>query len=929
MKGKRAEIAELCDSTQLDIMIITETKLDNSMNPAEFLPKNYDGSIHQNRNIHGGGVLIATKRGLVVDEVKLKASKSGEIICARLAMAKSSPLSICAYYRPPSDSTQDLDNLEEALLEISDLNKNNPRSTLILAGDFNARDIDWDNMTPKQECQKKSLCNKLINILSEANLHQMQRQNTREDAILDLLCTNKPSLVKNIDTIPGISDHDGIILADISLQAHINKKPQRRVPIWSKANWESMKAETAAFSVKFLEECGGRNVADNWDNLLDHLKASQSKNIPTKLSSTRNNVPWLTSATKKMCRKKHRLYKKAKKSQSPAHWAELKKHQNETRDTLRKSHWDYVNNILVSGLEKGDTKPFWSYIKSQKQDNCGVSALNEKGQLHSDAPSKARLLSNQFKSVFTKDPPLDSGIQPSGQQFPEISPLEITVKGVQKLLQNINPKKASGPDEVPARILHNLSDELAPALTAIFQQSINTGELPPHWKQAWITPVFKKGARAEPANYRPVSLTSIACKLLEHICCTHIRAHLDKYNILTPANHGFRAKHSTETQLLLTTHDMMKQRDLGKQIDVSILDFSKAFDTVPHIRLLRKLDHYGIRGPLLNWTKSFLMGRTQSVIVDGARSSEVAVESGVPQGTVMGPLLFLLHINDLPSKVSTGTRCRLFADDCLLYRVIHSIDDQLCLQKDLKALEQWADDWGMRFNASKCYIMIINRGRSHLPHLYELGGVILKSVESEKYLGVLISHDMSWSPHIGKIQAKANQKLGFIKRNLRGSPQACRKLAYIALVRAGMEYAGSVWDPHLNKDKDKLEKVQRRAVRWITRTHDTTTSVTSLMKKLNMDTLEERRRSQRLVFLYKILNGHVAVPTDQIDLVLSDRPVRGTSTKQKLLILRSNTTELQKSYTPRTIPQWNSLPQSVTSASSISAFKSSLQHMSR
>ena len=277
--------------------------------------------------------------------------------------------------------------------------------------------------------------------------------------------------------------------------------------------------------------------------------------------------------------------------------------------------------------------------------------------------------------------------------------LTINIEGVEKLLSGLNPSKASGPDEIPCRLLKELSHELAPVLTAIFNQSLNSGILPKVWSKAFITPVFKKGSRCEPENYRPVSLTCVSCKILEHIICKHIRLHLERHEILTPLNHGFRSKFSCETQLLLTLQDLLGARDTKIQIDLAILDFSKAFDTVPHERLLGKMKFYGINGPILQWTAAFLENREQCVMVDGAKSKPTRVESGVPQGTVLGPLLFLLHINDLPGVVSS--QVRLFADDCLMYRPIRVRDDQVSFQQDLLALERWGDTWGMRFNAKK------------------------------------------------------------------------------------------------------------------------------------------------------------------------------------------------------------------------------------
>ena len=287
VSAKKAEIAELCNTTRADVLIISETKLDATKNPSEFFPKNYETVARRDRNSSGGGVLIATKKGVVTDEVPLKASTGGEIVCTPIACTKSNPLYVCAYYCPPGESTDSLEVLQEAVEVLADMTRSNTKSTVVLAGDFNARDIDWDNLVPTSECKKKGLCNEMISILGEAELHQMQRENTCKDAVLDLFCTNKPSFVKTIDTIPRISDHDGIILVDMTLTAQINKKPQRRVPVWSKADWDSMKTGTTAFCDDFIRMGKDHSVESNWELLASHLKKMQHNHIPSKLSSTR------------------------------------------------------------------------------------------------------------------------------------------------------------------------------------------------------------------------------------------------------------------------------------------------------------------------------------------------------------------------------------------------------------------------------------------------------------------------------------------------------------------------------------------------------------------------------------------------------------------------------------------------------------------
>jgi len=319
---------------------------------------------------------------------------------------------------------------------------------------------------------------------------------------------------------------------------------------------------------------------------------------------------------------------------------------------------------------------------------------------------------DHFSSVFTRRD--KRVLPPSEKQYKsKLPPLNITTPRIEKLLTSLKVAKAVGPDNIPNIILKTCAKQLTPGIRQIFQTSVDSGELPSDWVNANVTPVFKSGDVHLPENYRPVSLTSVLCKNLQDIICKHLLDHFERNNILTNLNHGFRSGFSCETQLLVTMNDLLSFYDEGIQTDVIILDFSKAFDTVPHDEILYKLECFGITGTIHTWLKTFLTKRFMQVVVDGEVSQKSTVDSGVPQGTVLGPLMFLCHINDLP--LSVKSQVRLFADDCLLYRKIKTQKEFDILQNDLKELEKWADKWGMRFNAKKCYVMSI---KNKTPHFY-------------------------------------------------------------------------------------------------------------------------------------------------------------------------------------------------------------------
>jgi len=467
------------------------------------------------------------------------------------------------------------------------------------------------------------------------------------------------------------------------------------------------------------------------------------------------------------------------------------------------------------------------------------------------------------------------------------------------------------------------AEELAPALSVIFQKSIDTGDLPKSWLKANISPIFKKGDRTLASNYRPVSLTSICCKTLEHIIHSNIMKHFDQFSILTDKQHGFRRKHSTESQLILTTNDIAKSLNNKSQVDMIIMDFSKAFDVVSHNRLLNKLKWYGINNKTHAWISSFLRGRVQRVVVGGEHSTWTDVASGVPQGTVLGPLLFLTYINDLPNNISSSIR--LFADDCILYREIVNKFDADALQRDLDSLAKWAKEWHMHFNIAKCFVIRITHKREPNNFEYTLGNSILQSTDSSLYLGVTLTHKQTWNKHIDNITSSANRTLGFIRRNLYSCPQHIKESAYKTLVRPLVEYSSPVWDPHTKIKINQIEMIQRRAARFVTGDYKSKSPgcMTDMLHTLGWESLQTRRQCKRLTTFQKGLTGHLSIPVGNI-LQPAPRTSRHTNS-QAFNTITANKDCYKYSFLPRTVRDWNNLPDNIVNISQPNLFKSAVE----
>ena len=533
---------------------------------------------------------------------------------------------------------------------------------------------------------------------------------------------------------------------------------------------------------------------------------------------------------------------------------------------------------------------------------------------------KANILQRQFTSVFTKEQ--NDSIPSLGTLTNNnVSDITISKEQILELAKAINVKKSPGPDEIHPKMLVELANELSGPLTILFNKSLNTGVVPNDWKLAQVSPIFKKGAKDKAENYRPISLTSIVCKLMEKIIKERVMKHLTDNDLLSKKQHGFMKGRSTVTQLLNFFDDCVEQVSNGFVVDTVYFDFSKAFDTVPHKRLMNKLQSYGISGHIQRWIKSFLTGRSQFVKVNDEISECLPVISGVPQGSVLGPLLFIIFINDLPEIVTSSIY--LFADDTKLMRKITSKHEADALQKDIDALEAWAKKWLLKFNIDKCHVLTLgNFENTQYTKRYKLNGKEIEHVFEEKDLGVHIDSELSFDKHVSTIVNKANSIVGLIRRSFSHLDGPLFKKLYTCFVRPHLEYAQSVWSPYLMKHKRSIENVQIRATKLINGFSNLTYK--ERLQKIGLPTLNYRRERGDMIELYKHFHTYdKAVITKKFQPRM--RPSRAHDHQLVEYIPNDGSHGCQQnSFYYRTIRTWNNLPKIVVQAPNINTFKREL-----
>jgi hypothetical protein len=590
------------------------------------------------------------------------------------------------------------------------------------------------------------------------------------------------------------------------------------------------------------------------------------------------------------------------------------------RLAIRNFHADLETKIISSA----NTNQFYRYAnrKFVKRTPMGPLKLPD-ATLVTDPAEKAELLQSVFSSLFTVDNGRVPSLLASANRSDGMSSVNFTANLVKRAIERLRVKSKGGPDGLPPIFFKICESQLSSPLAYIYSLCFQQGYLAPDWLRAYITPVFKKSDSTNPLNYRPIALTCTVCKIMERIINDQLLAYLLRYNFITKHQHAFLKNRSTATNLLECTEDWMVALTSHHSADVIYIDFSRAFDSVVFTKLIAKLEHYDITGRLLTWISAFLHNRTQCVVLENCFSTVTDVKSGVVQGSVLGPILFLIFINDVTSVCNNDVKIKLFADDVKLYSIINIANCNIGLQQSLGRLASWASSWQFSINISKCNVLSLHNRLHSSSIAYNINGTHLANLSQVSDLGVLIDAKLVYNQHISNVIAKATQRAGVFFRGFTTRRLPLMRKTFTTYIRPILEYASIIWNPTKKYLIGKLENVQRRYTKRIS-------SLAHLpyqerLATLNLEPLEIRRLRLDLIQYYKIFHNLSCIPIDQyFELHQASRCLRNSTTVPIINKPLAPTNLLASSFFYRCIDCWNSLPPSITSSSSINAFRNAI-----
>ena len=818
-----------------------------------------------------GGVAIYYHHSFSLEEIETFSNSYCELA---MSYNKLNNIIIVAAYRPPETPVE---KFKECLEMIKKYKEKHETATTLIMGDINLKYIDWDreiirtpeNIKQNANHNERTSSEMLLDFVNEELLVQVVSENTRKGkSLLDIVLTSDEDIIYNVkvektnlDTDHDMVKCDILLRNNVTTESEIKQNSEKKLLDhlnFHKAKWDPIRCELS--KINWEQTLGtDLSVAEMYGKLEEIIYKSSENHTP--LRTVREQKQKIPRNRLVLIRKRKKInaqinyLKYVHPSNSSKKIEKLNKRKSEIEQEIKNLISDELACKEIDAINKMKSNPkfFYQYVKKNLKSESKIGPMQDaEGTLHTDAKVKADLLQKQYCKAFSD--PSKANISDLNRMCHEtISDIEITTKDVTDAIKEI-PKHASpGPDKLPAIVLKECAEQLSSAIAKIWRKSLDTGEIPDILKLQTIIPLYKKGNKTLPENFRPVSLTSHLTKLFERILRRNLIKHIESNNLLSENQHAFRVGRCCLSQLLHHIEYVLETLEDKCNIDVIYLDFAKAFDKVDHKILLNKVRQFGIDGKIYNWIENFLSNRYQQVIVDGVLSSKEKVISGVPQGTVLGPLLFLIYINDLEAELKKSI-LRIFADDSKVVKKIINQDDHEELQGELNIAMKWAESNNMELNKKKFQLMQYGKDEQ-LKIPYETGLEQLKSENDIKDLGVYLSCNLQWEKQIVEAIKTARKFLGWILRTFKSRNPEVMLFLYKSYVLPRLEYGSLLWSPYQQKNIVKIEAIQRKITSLIDELK--CYNYHQRLRKLKLFSLQRRRERFAAIYMYKLSAGLV------------------------------------------------------------------------
>lgn len=842
-----------------DIICLTETNLNNSVYDAELLDSRYniyrrDRSTTAVRKTEGGGIVIAVKKDIEVIR-QVSWDSAVEDLWITVLSRSDKKINICLCYLPP-DLPIDLlesfyNNCHEIILNSSF------DDDFVCIGDYNTPSLHWQKEPDSTALNFSAPCDSKSRLLCETmSLCQLKQFNSilnKNGRLLDLVLSTIEIQVYGADPLSRLDNHHPALAIDMGTNIGNSKcirSISRRRFNFYKCKFLDVQSE--------LSKVDWHAVLSSTDINIDLAKFYVvindiiCRNTPLSGKHDHNYPAWFSPALRHSIKMKMKYHKRYKKFGNPRDYDDFAYYRTKTKHLTKTCH-----NKFLASVENSlstDIKAFWRYVNSKKNVNSIPLAMKF-GSVTSSNPSEVcELFSKYFSSVYEDatspiaSAPVECGCSDA------LCGINISGDMILRKIEKLDTNKGSGPDDIPALFVKNCAKELCLPLEILFNKSIKSGTFPTFWKVAHVIPVFKSGDKSDCSNYRPISILSCLSKLFESVVYDVLYGHVRPF--LHPRQHGFVTGKSTTSNLLEYKNYICRAFAKRMQVDSVYTDFAKAFDKVNHTILSRKLAVFGVHGSLLRWFQSYLSRRSQLVALKGHFSEPIFVTSGVPQGSHLGPLLFVIFINDLIDTLSCP--CLLYADDLKVFTTVSNSSDASRLQSDLNTLSDWCARNHMRLNIQKCFVISFTTKKQKLTFDYSLNGNVLARNQVARDLGIIFDDKFTFREHYNNIVERSYRLLGFITRITKQFRQS-KSLIYLyySLIRSVLEYNSAIWSPFYKVHSYRVEGVQRRCLKILSYRCGMGRKLGSYKERLSyfhISPLYLRRQMIDLVLLYKILH---------------------------------------------------------------------------